>query len=132
MLFTTRIAACELRCEAMRMGNDCLIALSGGDAPHIGCAVMAIPRPSLTGQGRSATTSTLNRLGHKDDVVATRIAEQVAARLDCVVVCACGIHIDGADTDAIAAVTQAVDEIADKVCAGLDTTSAAQDEGSEA
>lgn len=119
MQFTLDIAGHPLRCEAMRMGDDCLIALSGGDAPHIGCAVMAVPRPSLTGQGRSATASTLNRTGHKDDIVAARVAEKVAAELDCVVVCACGIHVEGADAQTLAAFADATDSLADRLCASL-------------
>ena len=77
---------------------------------------MAIPRPSLTGQGMSATTSTLNRTGHKDDAVATRVAEEVAARLHCVVVCVCGIHIDNAETADLAAIESACNTIVERIC----------------
>lgn len=33
------------------VGDDMLIIVEGGDKPHIGTAVLAVPRPSLTDDG---------------------------------------------------------------------------------
>lgn len=35
--------------EVRRLGDDYHILVSGGECPHIGCTVLAIPRPSLDG-----------------------------------------------------------------------------------
>ena len=50
----------------MKIGEDFQICLAGGEKPHIGCVVQAVPRESLTGDGSwSATSSVWNRTGHK-------------------------------------------------------------------
>lgn len=116
MQFTLDIAGQPLTCRIAPMGRDVCLALSGGQKAHIGCTVLAVPRPSLTGQGRSATVSVLNRTGHKDDVVAAEVAKAVAARRDCVVSCTCGIHIDNASPQLIEAIAAAPPRIADRIC----------------
>jgi len=102
MEFTVDAAGYSLICTVRRMGDDCLVSLRGGDKAHIGSVAMAVPRPSLTGVGRSATVSTLNRTGHKDDFLANPIAHEVAARMDCVVVCSAGAVVHPLSTISIA------------------------------
>lgn len=64
-----------------QIGQDYIILLEGGDSPHIGCAVMVVPRPSLTGDGSmGSTASVLNLTGHKDEEVCRYLAEQVAKK----------------------------------------------------
>ena len=116
MEFTVDAAGFALVCDVTRMGDDCLISLRGGDKAHIGSTAMAVPRESLTGVGRSATVSTLNRMGHKDDFLANPIAHKVAARMDCVAVCAAGVHVDDATPEQIAAIQAAVPTVIDRVC----------------
>ena len=99
------------------MGDDLVVTLQGGDCGHVGSAAMALPRASLAGAGRSATVSTLNRLGHKDDYLANPLAHAISARLDCAVVCIAGVHVDGATPAQIAAIESVVDEAAQRVCA---------------
>ena len=115
--FTVDAAGFALLCSVQPMGDDCIIALRGGDKAHIGSTAMAVPRPSLTGVGRSATVSTLNRTGHKDDFLANPIAHAVAARLDCAVTCVAGVHVDDATPEQIAAIQAAVPTVIDRVCA---------------
>lgn len=58
----------EICVEVRRLGDDYHILVSGGECPHIGCTVLAIPRPSLDGSGKmSSTASVLNVTGHKDE-----------------------------------------------------------------
>ncbi|MCD8018464.1 MAG: hypothetical protein LUF92_02430 [Clostridiales bacterium] len=85
---------CPLTCQIIPMGKDYTIAVYGGELPHVGSVVMAQARPSLTGEGISATSSVLNGIGHKDEAVARRFAETIAIRGNCTAVCACGIHVD--------------------------------------
>ena len=123
MEFSIDAAGFALRCEITRMGDDCLISLGGGDKAHIGSTAMAVPRPSLTGEGRSATVSTLNRLGHKDDFLANPIAHGVASRMDCAVVCAAGVHVDDATPQQIQAIQAAVPDVVNRVCAMMEEAS---------
>lgn len=92
-----------LSLSVQHLGTHLLVSISGGDAPHIGSVVLAEPRPSLSGAGTSATSSVLNRIGHKDEAVARGVAEALTAHLDTVVCCVCGIHKDDATADDIAA-----------------------------
>ena len=63
-------AGCTMEVTVMKLGEDFQICLAGGEKPHIGCVVQAVPRESLTGDGSwSATSSVWNRTGHKDDVL---------------------------------------------------------------
>ena len=117
MQFTVDAAGFPIICSVTRMGDDCAIALRGGDKAHIGSVAMAVPRPSLTGVGRSATVSTLNRTGHKDDFLANPIAHAVAERMDCVVTCAAGVHVDDATPEQIAAIQAIVPAIIERICA---------------
>lgn len=101
-----------LSAEVLPMGTDLLVSVSGGDKPHIGCVSLAVPRPSLADStNTSATVSTINLTGHKDDAVANRIAERLAAFLGVHVAVVCGIHVNGINGDGIRAVLEAADEI---------------------
>lgn len=119
MEFTIDAAGFALLCSVQRMGDDCVIALRGGDKAHIGSTAMAVPRPSLTGVGRSATVSTLNRTGHKDDFLANPIAHGVAAQMDCAVTCVAGVHVDDATHEQISAIQAAVPDVVNRVCSML-------------
>lgn len=91
------------------LGDDILIAVSGGDRPHIGTAVLAVPRPSLTGdESVSATSSVLNVTGHKDEVICRMLAEKAARKYGATVVCAGGFHVDDMDAGQIEEVVSAV------------------------
>jgi hypothetical protein len=76
-----------------KVGADYLLVVTGGMA-HLGCVVMAEPRPSLTGAGRSSTSSVLNASGHKDELLCRPLAERLAAQRGARVVCTGGFHID--------------------------------------
>ena len=84
----------EICVEVRRLGDDYHILVSGGECPHIGCTVLAIPRPSLDGSGKmSSTASVLNVTGHKDEEV-------------------CRIHMDGITKEQIVEIVEAVRSIA--------------------
>lgn len=94
------------------LGACVVVCVSGGDEPHIGSVVLAEARASLTGEGTSATSSVLNRLGHKDEFVARTVAETLAAALDTTACCICGIHKDNATPEDIQASATLGHEIA--------------------
>ena len=90
-----RVAGTWLEARAGKIGEDLLVTVEGGDRPHIGCVVQAVPRPSLSGSGEnSATASVLNLTGHKDEFLCRKFAEMFCARLGVTVVCTGGVHID--------------------------------------
>ena len=71
----------EICVEVRRLGDDYHILVSGGECPHIGCTVLAIPRPSLDGSGKmSSTASVLNVTGHKDEEVCRYLAESIGRK----------------------------------------------------
>ncbi len=78
-----------------------VLALFGGERPHIGSVVLALPRPSLVkGSGkRSTTSSVMNVLGHKDEVMAREAAEMAALKLDSLVSVTAGVHIKDASPE---------------------------------
>lgn len=99
----------ELLIEEKAIGDDLLICVSGGEKPHIGCCVLAIPRPSLAGDGSiSATSSVLNVTGHKDEEICRRIAQRRCAETGRVVVCTGGFHVDHITEEQIREVLLAV------------------------
>lgn len=101
-----------LTLQIIPVGEDYQIILSGGEKPHIGCSVVAIPRPSLTGDGHmSATSSVLNVVGHKDEFICRRVAEAWAAKTGRVVCVSGGFHVDGITREQIQELMEAIDEI---------------------
>lgn len=86
----------------------------------MGCVVLAVPRPSLTGNGTSATVSVINRTGHMDDIVATEVAKQIASLRNCTVACACGIHIDNASSDIITHIRNSIPILVEDILALLE------------
>ena len=110
-VFARQSAGGLLQLTVHRAGDDVLLLLSGGTVPHIGSVVVASPRPSLTGVGRAATSSVINRSSHYDEIPARRCAESLAKALGIQVVCACGIHTDQADATVINNILAVCDEL---------------------
>lgn len=77
------------------IGQDVLVAIWGGEKPHIGAVAMAQPRPSLKDPDvTSSTASVFAYVGHKEDELAKATAEILAAALNTRVVVTAGIHWD--------------------------------------
>ena len=92
---------------AVKLGNDFNISIFGGNKPHIGAAALAVPRRSLAEPEKiSASVSNITVTGHKEDELARRAAAMLAARFNCVVCVACGIHIDAAEKAQISLIEQ--------------------------
>lgn len=115
--FTLPFAKATL--TAWRIGEDILVAFAGGTA-HIGCSVLATPRPSRTGDGStSATASVLNVSGHKDDMLCRHIAERICAATKHTVTCTGGFHIDDITPNQIIEVSNEVDNACSRIIAAL-------------
>ena len=106
----------EITVQITELGEDYHIMLRGGDKPHIGCTVLAVPRPSLTGDGSIAVTSSvLNVTGHKDEQLCRYLAEEIARKKRAVVVCTGGFHYDNISSAQIQEVLAAVREICENI-----------------
>jgi hypothetical protein len=104
MQFTTRTetGAYDLTANVRRIGRDLLVAIWGGEKPHIGAVAVAQSRPSLKDPDvTSATTSVICYVGHKEDDLVKASAEILAAVLNTRVVVTAGIHWDNLDQKGI-------------------------------
>ena len=105
-----------LEAEVRLLGSDLLVILSGGTKPHIGSIAVALPRPSLANEEIvSSTSSVYNFVGHKDHVIAQRIAEELSSRLNRHVVAVAGFHIDEISEEGIARVIENCDGLAQEI-----------------
>ena len=97
MEFTVKTQTGKYDIEACvrAIGKDLLVAIWGGQRPHIGAIAIAQPRPSLKDPSlTSSTASVYCLLGHKEDELAKAVSEVLAATLNTTVVVTAGIHWD--------------------------------------
>lgn len=85
---------CRISLILIDTGNGLHGLLTGGEKPHVGGVVLALPRPSLSGKGWSADLCITPVPGHKDVDVARTVADTLARSLQCPVVVTAGIHSD--------------------------------------
>ncbi len=103
----TDTGAYDLTASVRLIGADVLVAIWGGEKPHIGAVAIAQPRPSLKDpQVTSATASVICLMGHKEDELVKAAAEILAAALETRVVVTAGIHWDNLAPDAIQRIVQ--------------------------
>lgn len=106
--------------DCLQIGEDILVAVYGGDKPHIGAVTLSIPRPSLLEhKKRSASTSILTLIGHKEDMVARNMGETLAAALDKNVVITCGIHMDDISKEEIEKTIEIIKVLTYKIIAEI-------------
>jgi hypothetical protein len=92
----------DLSASVRLIGRDVLVAMWGGEKPHIGAVAVAQPRPSLKDPDvTSATASVICYVGHKEDELVKASAEILAAALNTQVVVTAGIHWDNLDEKGI-------------------------------
>ena len=79
----------------IEIGNEIVFIVSGGDYPHIGAIAVGIPCPSLKIPNQlSSTVSTYVFVGHKDDIIANKIAHEISKIMNKKVVVVVGIHFN--------------------------------------
>ena len=99
----------EIFLDIYPAGEDIAAVLTGGERPHIGCAVMSVPRGSLTGDGSiSSTSSVLNVTGHKDEYICRMVSEELCRKYNALSVCTGGFHTDAMTQERISEVLDAV------------------------
>jgi len=96
------------------VGDDLVVAIGGGERPHVGCVVLAQPAPSNVRAGAwSASCSVLTIPPHKEEQIARGIATRLAEALGRVTVVTAGIHDDHLDSDGIAIYLRLGEELAE-------------------
>jgi hypothetical protein len=112
----TDTGAYDLAASVRIIGSDLLIAIWGGETPHIGAVAVAQPRPSLKDPAvTSSSASVICLLGHKEDELAKAAAEILAAALKTQVVVTAGIHWDNLAPEAIQCVVRNSEILVDKI-----------------
>jgi hypothetical protein len=112
----TETGAFDLAATVRFIGTDLLVAVWGGERPHIGAVAVAQPRPSLKDPAKtSASTSVYCFVGHKEDDLARATAEVLAAMLNTSVVVTAGIHWDNLGPEGIRAVVRNSELLVEKI-----------------
>lgn len=120
MRFETGSGRLGLTLEIARAGDDLSALLYGGERPHIGCAAVALPRPSLRDPAeRSCTSSVFCLSGHKDEALCRPCAEALCLASGAVCVCQGGFHSDGMAPDEVEKVLAAARELTALACDAL-------------
>ncbi len=91
--FETHGGEYDLQAYVRSAGSDILVAICGGEMPHIGAVAIAQSRSSLKNSERiSSTASVISILGHKEGDIVKKVAEELASRLNATVVVTAGMH----------------------------------------
>ena len=103
----TETGSYDIEAGVRWIGDDLLVAIWGGEKPHIGAVAAARSRPSLKDPKiTSATASVICFPSHKEDDLAKAISEILAATLDTTVVVTAGIHWDNLDGEGISRIIE--------------------------
>jgi hypothetical protein len=112
----------EVSAKVFELGPDCLVILWGGTRPHIGAVGMAQVRPSLRDPNkRAASSSVFTFVGHKEDMVAKTMSEELAKRLGRNTVVAAGIHWDDLTDSEIETIRKMCQSILEEVAEKFNT-----------
>ena len=112
----TDTGAYDLTASVRWIGPDLLVAIWGGEKPHIGAVAVAQPRPSLKDpEVTSATASVICNVGHKEDDLVKAASEILASVLKTQVVVAAGIHWDNLDPKGIRKIIQNSEILVDMI-----------------
>ena len=98
--------------EVKIIGDDLMISVWGGTKPHIGSISVSVPRLGLKdGTSMSSTSSVINLIGHKDEVVARKFSEQLAAKFNRNAIATAGVHIDDITENQINIIMQNITDL---------------------
>jgi hypothetical protein len=110
----------RLTARCHRVGEDWVVVIGGGEQPHIGCAVLAVPYPSKRTTGRwSASCSVLTVLRHKEEPIARRVAQSVAESTGRTIIATAGVHDDALDRSGIECYLRLGERLAHEVVTAL-------------
>lgn len=111
----------RLWASVRRVGSDFVVAVGGGEQPHVGCAVLASPvRSRSASRPWSASCSVLTVPPHKEEPIARAVASRLAEATGTVVVVTAGVHDDGLDRAGIEVYLKLGDRLAEAVAAAVE------------
>ena len=106
--------------QVTSVGEDLVVAVGGGQQPHVGCVVLAQPQPAKTKRGEwSASCSVLTIPPHKEEPIARCIAARLAEAFGQVTVVTAGVHDDNLDAEGIAIYLRLGEELAEALVTHL-------------
>ena len=98
------------------VGEDFVVAVGGGERPHVGCVVLAVPVRSRTEPDSwSASCSVMTIPPHKEEPIARGVASHLAATSGRVTVVTAGVHDDNLDRSGVETYLRLGEELADEV-----------------
>ena len=103
--------------SVQEIGPDVLIAVRGGTRPHIGSLAVSSPHPDRA--DRCTTLLQFSFPGHRDEVVARRVAERIAPALQRTIAVSAGIHVPDITPAGIEAVLANTDALIEKIITAL-------------
>jgi gallate decarboxylase subunit D len=114
--FRTEEGIYDLEAQTKWIGHDLLVAIWGGEQPHIGAVALAQSRPSLKNlKITSSTASVICIVGHKEDDVVKKASEFISATLNTCVIVIAGIHWNDIDEMGISAILQNVNSLVKEI-----------------
>lgn len=105
----------------IKLGEDYLVILYGGTAPHIGAVTLSCAGVDAAGKVKtpSDNTSTLCVDGHKEYVLFNKIAPLLSKSLNRNVAIAGGIHVDNASRELLIDIQNEVKSMCDELVTTL-------------
>jgi len=97
------------------VGGDVVVAIGGGERPHVGCVVLAVPSPKPGRTEHSPSVSVLTIPPHKEEPIARPVAENLCRRLGRVTVVTAGVHEDGIDRAGIEVYLRLAGDLAEAI-----------------
>jgi hypothetical protein len=96
-------------------GEGWIGSLTGGEKPHVGGVLLAVPRPSLKGSGMSCDIWSIPVPAHLDNEAALPLVKQICTKIGEVVSLTSGIHINNASAEDIAIIRRNCQTALDKL-----------------
>jgi hypothetical protein len=110
----------HLEARVQEVGEDLVVAVGGGERPHVGSVVLAQPVPSKSpGKAWTASCSVLTIPPHKEEPLARGIATRLAEALGRVTVVTAGVHDDNLDADGVACYLRLGEELGEELARRL-------------
>lgn len=110
----------NLQLQLLDTGNGLQGLLTGGETPHIGGVVLAVPRQSLTGEGWSTDLYITPVPNHKDVDFASPLANALARLSHSPVVITAGIHSDSITSEELEQLRSSLDAMIKQVSQELE------------
>lgn len=114
-------AGFHVRLEAVPLGADWNVSITGGDRPHIGALALGTPYQKPD-RSYSACASVLALPTHKEDGLAKRAAELLAKKCRHTVAVSCGLHVDHIAPDQIAGFVALAESAVNEFCGMLENS----------